>query len=70
MHEDALNNEHPEDGFYFAGAYLIGCKWNETNKCLDECDPKVPYVKTPVILFKIEPKQTSANIEKRRLRKM
>ena len=51
-HVETLN-EHPSDGFYLAGAYLIGCKWNQTTNCLDESDPKVPHVHSPVILFQI-----------------
>jgi dynein heavy chain len=32
--------------------YIEGCKWNYTSRLLDESDPKVLFVKCPMIWFK------------------
>lgn len=32
--------------------YIEGCKWNYQKRVLDESDPKILFVKTPMIWFK------------------
>lgn len=43
---------HPEDGSYIHGLYLEGAKWCYKGKSLTESDPKVLFVKFPVIWLK------------------
>ena len=42
----------PEDGIYVIGTYIEGCKWDAKNQILEESDPKILYVKTPLVWFK------------------
>jgi len=34
------------------GLFIEGCKWSYQKRCLDESDPKVLFVKCPMIWFK------------------
>lgn len=49
--ENAYKNP-PEDGINVVGPYIEGCKWNVDDWCLDESDPKILYVKMPMVWFK------------------
>lgn len=42
----------PEDGAFVEGLFIEGAKWNSAKMELDESDPKVLFVKCPVILLK------------------
>lgn len=49
--EQALKNP-PQDGINVVGPYIEGCKWNHDAMHLDESDPKVLYVKMPMVWFR------------------
>lgn len=42
----------PEDGINVFGMYIQGCKWNDQTRLLDESDPKILFVRCPMIWFK------------------
>lgn len=48
---DEENVERPEDGVNVVGMYLEGAKWNAEINSLDESDPKILFVKCPMMLF-------------------
>lgn len=52
---EVINNEEnvtkPDDGVNVVGMYLEGAKWNNVINSLDESDPKVLFVKCPMMLF-------------------
>jgi dynein heavy chain, axonemal len=50
--EEAALKQAPEDGINVIGTYIEGCKWNREKGHLDESDPKILYVKTPMVWFK------------------
>ncbi|EGR32330.1 hypothetical protein IMG5_087930 [Ichthyophthirius multifiliis] len=41
-----------QDGNLMYGLYLEGCKWDYENKILNESDPKILFVQTPIIWLK------------------
>merc|ERR1712178_585645 len=45
------NVEMPEDGVNVYGMYIEGAKWNPVIKSLDESDPKILFVKCPMMRF-------------------
>lgn len=49
---DGDNPPPPEDGINVTGLFIEGCKWSYQKRCLDESDPKVLFVKCPMIWFK------------------
>ena len=52
---EVINNEDdvdkPEDGVNVVGMFLEGCKWNPEINSLDESDPKILFIRCPMILF-------------------
>lgn len=44
--------EAPEDGTYVTGMYIEGCRWDADRGCLEESEPKILYVKCPMIWFR------------------
>ena len=42
----------PDDGINVYGMFIEGCKWSNQKRCLDESDPKILFVKAPMIWFK------------------
>lgn len=46
------NPEPPADGINVFGMFIEGCKWNYARRLLDESDPKILFVKCPMIWFK------------------
>lgn len=44
--------EKPQDGAFIHGLFIEGAKWDYQEMCLGESDPKVLFVKCPVILLK------------------
>lgn len=42
----------PSDGINVQGMFIEGCKWNYETRLLDESDPKILFVKCPMIWFK------------------
>jgi dynein heavy chain len=49
---EAAWTQAPEDGINVVGPYIEGCKWDDINMCLEESDPKILYVKAPMVWFK------------------
>jgi dynein heavy chain len=49
--EKAWDNP-PDDGINIIGPYIEGCKWDHENQRLEESDPKVLYVKCPMVWYK------------------
>jgi len=44
--------EKPLDGAYVHGLFIEGAKWNSEKNMLDESDPKILFVKCPLIWLK------------------
>lgn len=51
-YDDLESVARPEDGMNVVGMYMEGCRWNKTEKALDESEPKVLYVPCPMVWFK------------------
>jgi len=45
-------SEKPEDGAYIHGLFIEGAKWGYDTMALDESDPKILFVKCPIIVLK------------------